>query len=263
MSHALTPLVFTIDDDTSVRQSLEQLTLSIGCRLETFASAKEFLARPRSAVPCCLILDLDLPGLNGLELQERIASDRSEMPIIFITGQGDIRMTVRAMKCGAFEFLTKPFDGDVLVNTIRQAIKRSEAMLNRETELQVLREDFGSLTPREREVMTLVVSGLLNKQVGGELGISEITVKAHRGNVMRKMKADSLAALVKIAARLRLTHTPATVAVQGNGPAETSALVRNHPGQRAGSTPVSRAIVAEPVPGYHFVRIPHPYDCVS
>jgi FixJ family two-component response regulator len=263
MSHALTPLIFIIDDDTSVRQSLEQLILSIGCRLETFASAKEFLACPRSAVPCCLILDLDLPGLNGLELQERVAGDRFEMPIIFLSGQGDIRMTVRAMKCGAFEFLTKPFDGEVLVNTIRQAIKRSEAVLNRETELQVLREDFGSLTPREREVMTLVVAGLLNKQVGGELGISEITVKAHRGNVMRKMKADSLAALVKMAARLRLTQTLATVAVQSNSPAEASAFVGNHPGQRARATRAARAIVSAPVPGYHFVRIPHPYDRVS
>lgn len=212
MSHALTPLVFIVDDDTSVRQSLEQLIHSVGWQPETFASAQEFLTRPRSGVPCCLILDVDLPGLNGLQLQERIARDRCEMPIIFITGHGDIPMTVRAMKCGAFEFLTKPFDGEVLLRAISHAIRRSEAVLGRETELQTLREDFGSLTPREREVMTLVVSGLPNKQVGGELGISEITVKAHRGCVMRKMKADSLAALVKMAARLRLTHSFATAA---------------------------------------------------
>jgi FixJ family two-component response regulator len=200
-----TAIVFVVDDDVSVRESLELLILSAGWQPETFVSAQEFLGRPRAVVPSCLVLDVSLPGLNGLELQERIAGERSDMPIIFITGHGDVPMTVKAMKAGAVEFLTKPFSEDVLLNAIRLALKRSESALVREKELYALREAYASLTPREREVMRLVVSGLLNKQVGAELGISEITVKAHRGSLMRKMKADSLPDLVHMAARLELT----------------------------------------------------------
>jgi FixJ family two-component response regulator len=212
MSHACTPIVFVVDSDPTVRESLELLVCAAGWRAETFASAKEFLARPRSVVPSCLILDVTLPDLNGLELQERIASELSDMPIIFLTGNADIAMTVRAMKRGALDFLTKPFDAEALLIGIQQAIKRSEAALGRENQLHALRTDYGSLTQREREVMTLVASGLLNKQVGGELGISEITVKAHRGSVMRKMKANSFANLVNMAARLRVTRSLTTSA---------------------------------------------------
>jgi FixJ family two-component response regulator len=205
-------IVFVVDDDISVRESLELLILSAGWQPETFASAQEFLGRPRALVPSCLVLDVSLPGLNGLELQERVAGERSDMPIIFITGHRDVPMTVQAMKAGAVEFLTKPFREDALLNAIRLALKRSESVLMRESELRTLREAYASLTPREREVMRLVVSGLLNKQVGGELGISEITVKAHRGSLMRKMKADSLPDLVHMAARLGLTSAPRTKA---------------------------------------------------
>jgi FixJ family two-component response regulator len=210
MSHSSTPIVFVVDSDPSVRESLELLIRAAGWQAETFASAKEFLARPRSVVPSCLVLDVTLPDLNGLELQERIASERTDMPIIFLTGNADIAVTVRAMKRGALDFLTKPFDAEVLLIGIQQAIKRSEAALGRENQLHSLRTDYGSLTQREREVMALVASGLLNKQVGGELGISEITVKAHRGNVMRKMKANSFANLVNMAARLRVTRSMTT-----------------------------------------------------
>jgi FixJ family two-component response regulator len=203
----VTPIVFVVDDDISVRESLELLIKSAGWRPETFASAPDFLSRPRPTVPCCLILDVSLPGLNGLELQQQL-TERTEMPIIFITGYGDVPMTVRAMKAGAIEFLTKPLKDNVLVDAIRPAIERSRAALQRASEMQVLRNSYASLTPREKEVMTLVVSGLLNKQVGGELGISEITVKAHRGQVMRKMKAESLADLVTMAASLGLKATP-------------------------------------------------------
>jgi len=206
-SHA-TPIVFVVDDDISVRESLELLIRSEGWEPETFASAQEFLARPRALVPSCLVLDVSLPGLNGLELQKRVAVERTDMPIIFITGFGDVPMTVQAMKAGAAEFLTKPFGDDVLVSAIRNAIERSKTALGHEAEMQALRDRYESLTPREREVMALVASGLLNKQVGGELGISEITVKAHRGQVMQKMKADSFADLVKKAARLGLAPEP-------------------------------------------------------
>lgn len=199
----VTPLVFVVDDDVSVRESLELLIRTAGWRPELFASAQAFLSRPRSTVPCCLVLDVTLPGLNGLELQQQLA-DRTEMPIIFITGYGDVPMTVRAMKAGAVEFLTKPFRDDVLLDAIRGALERSRAAIRLNAEMQVLRNDYASLTPREREVMALVVSGLLNKQVGAELGISEITVKAHRGQVMRKMQAESLPDLVTMAARLDL-----------------------------------------------------------
>jgi FixJ family two-component response regulator len=208
----MTPVVFVVDDDVSVRESLELLIRCSGWHPETFASAQEFLDRPRLTVPSCLVLDMSLPDLNGLDLQKRIV-DRTDMPIIFITGHGDVPMTVRAMKAGAVEFLTKPFDDEVLLSAIRHAIERSESALGDEANLRVLRERYASLSPREREVMSLVVSGLLNKQVGRELGISEITVKAHRGRVMQKMKAASLADLVTMAARLRLpapvSSTPA------------------------------------------------------
>jgi FixJ family two-component response regulator len=172
-------------------------------RPETFVSAQDFLSHPQPAVPCCLVLDVSLPGLNGLELQQRLG-ERSDIPIIFITGYGDVPMSVRAMKAGAVEFLTKPFKDDVLLDAIRGAIERSRAALRLDAEMRALQARYESLTPREREVLVLVVSGLLNKQVGGELGISEITVKAHRGQVMRKMMADSLPDLVTMAARLGL-----------------------------------------------------------
>jgi FixJ family two-component response regulator len=202
------PIVFVVDDDISVRESLELLIASAGWQPEIFASAQEFLHRPRSPVPNCLVLDLSLPGLNGLELQRRIAAERTDMPIIFITGHGDVPSTVQAMKAGATEFLTKPFSEDALLSAIRQALERSRDALSSEAEMQSLRKRYDSLTLRERQVMVLVVSGLLNKQVGGELGISEITVKAHRGKVMQKMKADSLPALVKMAARLQMKSAP-------------------------------------------------------
>ena len=206
MLHA-TPIVFIVDDDVSVRSALESLIESAGWVPETFASAQDFLRRPRVAAPSCLVLDVSLPDINGLELQRRVATDRTDMPIIFISGYGDVPMTVRAMKAGAVEFLMKPFKDDVLLDAIRGAIERSLTALREETEAQVLRSRSASLTPREREVMALVVSGLLNKQVGGELGISEITVKAHRGQVMRKMKAESLPALVTMAWRLGVRTT--------------------------------------------------------
>src|ERR1700681_44965 len=199
----ITSIVFVVDDDVSVRESLELLLRAAGWQPETFASAQAFLSRPRPTVPCCLVLDVTLPGLSGLELQQQLA-DRTDMPIIFITGHGDVPMTVQAMKAGAVEFLTKPFSNDVLLNAIRDALERSRAALDQEAETRAVRDCYASLTSREREVLALVVSGLLNKQVGAQLGISEITVKAHRGNMMRKMKADSLADLVTMAASLRL-----------------------------------------------------------
>ena len=206
-SHA-TPIVFVVDDDISVRESLELLIRSEGWDPETFASAQEFLAHPRILVPSCLVLDVSLPGINGLELQKWVAIERTDVPIIFITGYGDVPMTVQAMRAGAVEFLTKPFSDDVLLNAIRNAIERSKTALGHEAEMKALRDRYESLTRREREVMALVASGLLNKQVGGELGISEITVKAHRGQAMQKMQADSLADLVKMASRLGLASAP-------------------------------------------------------
>jgi FixJ family two-component response regulator len=202
------PVVFVVDDDISVRESLELLIRCAGWQPQTFASAREFLAHPRVLAASCLVLDVGLPDLNGLDLQQRIAGDRLDMPIIFITGYGDVPMTVKAMKAGAVEFLTKPFSDDVLLSAIRHAIERSQSELGHEAEVRALREGYASLSPRERQVLGLVVSGLLNKQVGWELGISEITVKAHRGQVMRKMKAASLADLVNMAARLHLERVP-------------------------------------------------------
>lgn len=205
-----TAIVFVVDDDVSVRESLESLISCAGWQPETFASAQEFLVRPRVPVPSCLVLDVSLPDLNGLDLQKRVSVERTDMPIIFITGYGDVPMTVQAMKAGAVEFLTKPFNDDVLLDAIRHAIACSHAALRREAEIRALRARYTSLTSREREVMTLVVAGRLNKQVGGELGISKITVKAHRGKVMQKMNASSLPDLVKMAAKLRLTSAPKT-----------------------------------------------------
>ncbi|MER8884824.1 response regulator [Mesorhizobium sp. M0816] len=205
MSHE-TPVVFIVDDDVSIRESLELLICSVGWRPETFASAKEFLDRSRPLVANCLILDVNLPDLSGLDLQKLISVERTDMPIIFITGYGDVPMTVKAMKAGAVEFLTKPFDDEELLGAIKLALERSETALALDSELQTLRHRHASLSRREQEVMTLVVSGLLNKQVGFELGISEITVKAHRGQAMRKMQARSLAELVNMAARLRIAE---------------------------------------------------------
>jgi FixJ family two-component response regulator len=197
-----TPVVFVVDDDVSVRESLEAMIRFAGLRVETFGCAEEFLGRTRAMVPNCLVLDVSLPDLSGLDLQNLIASERTDMPIIFITGYGDVPMTVRAMKAGAAEFLTKPFDDQVLLDAIRHAIGRSRAALSEQAGMQSIRDRYASLSRREREVMALVVSGLLNKQVGAELGISEITVKVHRRNVMRKMDARSLPELVNIAGRL-------------------------------------------------------------
>jgi FixJ family two-component response regulator len=196
-----TPVVFVVDDDISVRESLELLIGVAGWQAETFASAEAFLARPRVDVPSCLVLDVTLPNLNGLDLQQRIV-DRPEMPIVFITGYGDVPTSVQAMKAGAVEFLTKPFGDEVLLNAVRHAIERSRSTLARQAEVRALRDRHASLTPREREVLALVVSGFLNKQIATLLGISEITVKAHRGRVMRKMRVDSLADLVRVAATL-------------------------------------------------------------
>jgi FixJ family two-component response regulator len=197
-----TPVVFVVDDDVSVRESLDLLIRTAGWEPETYASAQAFLARARVPGPSCLVLDVSLPDLTGLDLQQRIGTERGDLPIIFITGYGDIPMTVQAMKAGAVEFLTKPFDDEMLLRAIGGAIDRSRAAVGQQTELQTLRDRYAGLSHREREVMALVVAGLLNKQIAGELGISEITVKAHRGKMMRKMLAASLADLVRMAGRL-------------------------------------------------------------
>lgn len=199
-----TPIVFVVDDDISVRESLEAMIRFAGWQPETFVSAQEFLSCPPAIVPNCLVLDVSLPGLNGLDLQKRIAADRIDMPIIFITGHGDVPMTVQAMKAGAVEFLMKPFSDEVLLNAIRHALERSRGVLDHGAKVRMIRDRYASLSRREREVMALVVTGQLNKQVAFELGISEITVKAHRGRVMQKMKADSLVDLAAMAATLHL-----------------------------------------------------------
>jgi FixJ family two-component response regulator len=198
------PTVFVVDDDVSVRESLEALVEVAGWEPRTFATAQEFLGCPPASGPSCLVLDVSLPDLSGLDVQALVAGDRADMPIIFITGYGDVPMTVRAMKAGAAEFLTKPFSEDVLLGAIGAALERSRTVVGEQEGLQVLRDRYASLSGRERQVMALVVSGLLNKQVGGELGISEITVKAHRGRVMEKMQARSLAELVRMSAALGL-----------------------------------------------------------
>lgn len=199
------PIVFVVDDDISVRESLELLIDFAGWRPETFASAKEFLARARVRTPSCLVLDVSLPDLNGLDLQKLIAADRIDMPIIFITGHGDVPMSVQAMKGGAIEFLTKPVDDEALLTAIRNAIERSGATLAQQAQVDSLRRRYELLTPREKEVMLLVVSGLLNKQIGMRLDISEITVKAHRGKMTEKMEADSVADLVRMSVSLGLS----------------------------------------------------------
>jgi FixJ family two-component response regulator len=204
------PTVFVLDDDIAVRQALELLIRSAGWRAEIFEFANQFLAQARVTAPSCLVLDVSLPDLNGLDLQLRLAAEQTSMPIIFITGHGDVPMAVRAMKAGAIEFLIKPFDDEVLISAVRSALERSQAIQQHEAELHALRDSYASLSRREREVMAFVVSGLLNKQVGAELGISEITVKAHRGKVMQKMRANSLPALVNMAAELGLPAAPRT-----------------------------------------------------
>lgn len=198
-------IVYVVDDDVSVRESLELLFRFEGWRVELFASARDFLARPRLVAPSCLVLDVTLPDLSGLDVQKLLLTDGVTLPIIFITGHGDVPMTVQAMKAGAIEFLTKPLQNEVLCEAVRQALAHSERLLAGEAELRALRERHASLSEREREVMALVAAGLLNKQVGGQLGISEITVKAHRGKVMRKMEADSFADLVQMATRLGIS----------------------------------------------------------
>jgi FixJ family two-component response regulator len=207
-ARAVKPIVFVVDDDFSFCGFVRSAVESAGWRSETFTSAREFLCRPRAFVPSCLVLDVELPDLNGLEVQQRIV-DRSGMPIIFITGHADVAVSVRAMKAGAAEFLMKPCQNDVLLKAIGRAVEQSTAALRLEAEIQALRGRYAELSDREREVMALVIAGRLNKQIGGELGITEITVKGHRGNVMRKMNARSLPDLVTMAALLGLLPGPA------------------------------------------------------
>jgi FixJ family two-component response regulator len=197
-------IVFIVDDDESVRKSLERLIRSANLEVETFASAQQFLARSRPDVPSCLVLDVRMPGLSGLDLQKRMAENDIEIPIVFITGHGDIPTSVRAMKAGAVEFLTKPFRDQDLLDAIQEAIERDRVALQRQAGMEELRGRYQTLTPREREVMDLVVSGLLNKQIAVDLGISEATVKIHRGQVMEKMRAVSLAELVRMSDKLEI-----------------------------------------------------------
>lgn len=198
------PIVFVVDDDESVRESLKLLVESAGWQAQTYSSAQAFLARPPALGPSCLLLDLILPDLNGCDLQSLLA-DKTDMPVIFISGHADVRTTVRAMKGGAVDFFIKPVNCEAVLSAIRNALDRSRASLGQAADERALQENYASLSAREREVMVLVASGLLNKQVGSALGICEITVKTHRGNLMRKMNADSFASLVRMADKLRLT----------------------------------------------------------
>ena len=224
--------VFVVDDDISVREALEALFASMGWRAHCFETAAEFLAADPPAVPSCLVLDLNLPDLSGLDVQHAIAGREPLMPIIFITGHGDIPMTVNAMKAGAVEFLTKPFSEDILLDAIRSALRRSRAAMAKHAEITELRAAYHTLSKREREVMALVVRGLMNKQVGGELGISEITVKAHRGRVMQKMRVRTLADLIEVSAKLRLADEispdPASVWRESKAPAEIDTAFLPH-----------------------------------
>ena len=237
-----TPIVFVVDDDISVRKSLQFLIRDVGWQSETFESAEAFLLYPHVCVPSCLVLDVDIPDLNGLDLQRRVAVDRIGMPIIFVTAHADVPMAVQAMKAGAVEFLTKPFDDGTLLGAVQEALELSRTALEHEAEMRKLRQCHDSLSRREREVMALVVRGLLNKQVGFELGISEITVKTHRGRVMRKMNAGSLADLVNISAKLHVSEPkPSTNQWPGAfaHPADTSTVAlkcaRSNARSRAGT----------------------------
>jgi FixJ family two-component response regulator len=233
---AVTPIVFVVDDDASARDSLASLIRSEGWLPKLVSSAQEFLALPRTHAPCCLLLNVDLPDLSGLDLQQRV-SDRTGLPIIFIADRGDISTTVKAMKAGAVEFLIKPFRNEVMRNAMRDAIERSRAALRHEAGMRVLRGHLAALTRREREVMELVLSGWLNKQIAAELGIREITVKVHRGTMMRKMGADSFLDLVKIATTLRLM--PVTKAENAAARPSNTRI-----GVRGGSRPTSAHAVA-------------------
>src|SRR5882724_3954422 len=203
-----TPIVYVVDDDISVRESLESLIRFAGWQPQRVASAREFLGRPPVFVPSCLVLVVMLPDFSGLDVQKRLTTDRVAMPIIFISGHGDVPTAVSAMKAGAVEFLNKPYSDEMLLSAIQEAIECSDAALRREADMRSIRDRYAALSPRERQVMALVVRGLVNRHVGSELFITEITVKVHRGNVMRKMKADSLADLVNMAATLGLASTP-------------------------------------------------------
>ena len=206
MSAAGEPIVFVVDDDPAVREALESLIASVGLRVTTFGSAKEFLDHRRPEAPACVVLDVRMPGLSGLDAQRALATAGISIPIIFVTGHGDVPMSVQAMKAGAIEFLTKPFRHQQLLDAIAQAIERDRGHRDRRAEMETLQKRYDSLTPREHDVMRLVVTGRLNKQIAAELGTSEITVKLHRARVMRKMRADSLAALVKLAGRLGVSE---------------------------------------------------------